>query len=109
LNEFPLTILRDYIDWSPFFHTWELRGVYPKILDHEKYGEQARKLFADAQALLDQIIKEKLLTARAVYGFFPANSDGDDVIVWKDDLRAAEAARFHFLRQQVEKQGKDAS
>jgi 5-methyltetrahydrofolate--homocysteine methyltransferase len=70
LNDFPLTILRDYIDWSPFFHTWELRGVYPKILDHEKYGEQARKLFADAQALLDQIIKEKLLTARAVYGFF---------------------------------------
>jgi 5-methyltetrahydrofolate--homocysteine methyltransferase len=108
LDDFPLHVIRDYIDWTPFFHTWELRGVYPKILDHEKYGEQARKLYADANALLDQIIAEKLLTARAVYGFFPANSDGDDVILWTDEKRESEHARLHFLRQQVEKQGNDA-
>jgi 5-methyltetrahydrofolate--homocysteine methyltransferase len=109
LDDFPLTILRDYIDWSPFFHTWELRGVYPKILDHEKYGEQARKIFADANALLDRIIEEKLLHARAVYGFFPANSVGDDVIVWTDESRTQELTRFYFLRQQTEKTGKDAA
>jgi 5-methyltetrahydrofolate--homocysteine methyltransferase len=109
LDDFPLTVLRDYIDWSPFFHTWELRGVYPKILDHEKYGEQARKIFADANALLDRIIEEKLLRARAVYGFFPANSDGDDVIVWTDETRTQELTRFHFLRQQTEKTGNDAA
>jgi 5-methyltetrahydrofolate--homocysteine methyltransferase len=109
LDDFPLTVLRDYIDWSPFFHTWELRGVYPKILDHEKYGEQARKIFADANALLDRIIDEKLLQARAVYGFFPANSDGDDVIIWTDETRTKELTRFYFLRQQTEKTGKDAA
>jgi 5-methyltetrahydrofolate--homocysteine methyltransferase len=109
LDDFPLSVLRDYIDWSPFFHTWELRGVYPKILDHEKYGEQARKIFADANALLDRMIEEKLLRARAVYGFFPANSDGDDVIVWTDETRTQELTRFYFLRQQTEKTGKDAS
>ncbi len=102
LEDFPLTELRGYIDWSPFFHTWELRGVYPKILDHEKYGEQARKLFADAQALLDRIIAEKLLRARAVYGFFPAHRDSDDVVVQN-------TTRFHFLRQQTEKTGADAA
>jgi 5-methyltetrahydrofolate--homocysteine methyltransferase len=70
---------------------------------------KARKLFADANALLDRIIKEKLITARAVYGFFPASSDGDDVIVWSDDSRSTELTRFHFLRQQVEKQGNDTA
>ncbi len=103
LEDFPLHILRDYIDWTPFFHTWELRGVYPSILNHEKYGEQARKIFADANALLDKIIAEKLLIARAIYGFFPANSVGDDVIVWTDETRTAERKRLYFLRQQVEK------
>lgn len=81
--------------------------MYPKILDHEKYGEQARKLFADANAMLDRIIAEKSLTARAVYGFFPANSDGDDVILWTDEKRDTERTRLHFLRQQVEKEGND--
>jgi 5-methyltetrahydrofolate--homocysteine methyltransferase len=109
LDDFPLTVLRDYIDWSPFFHTWELRGVYPKIFEHEKYGEQARKIFADANALLDRIIAEKLLHARAVYGFFPANSDGDDVVVWTDNTRMHELSRFYFLRQQTEKTGKDTA
>jgi len=107
LDDIPLTTLRGFIDWSPFFHTWELRGVYPKILDHEKYGEQARKIFADANTLLDRIIAEKLLRARAVHGFFPANRMGDDVIVWTDETRSAERTRFHFLRQQTEKTSSD--
>ena len=72
LDDFPLATLREFIDWTPFFHTWELKGVYPRILEHEKYGEQARQIFADANALLDAIIAEKLITARGVYGFFPA-------------------------------------
>ncbi|HEX4351689.1 MAG TPA: methionine synthase, partial [Polyangiales bacterium] len=79
LTDFPLAELREYIDWTPFFHTWELKGVYPRILEHEKYGEQARILFAEANALLDQIIEQKSIEARGVYGFFPANAIGDDV------------------------------
>ena len=71
-----------FIDWSPFFHTWELRGVYPKILQHEKHGEEARKLFADAQKLLEEIVSKKLIQPCGVYGFFPANSVGDDVEVY---------------------------
>jgi hypothetical protein len=77
--------------------------VYPKILDHEKYGEQARKIFADANAMLDQFIADGSLTARAVYGFFPANRDGDDLIVWTDETRTTERTRLHHLRQQVAK------
>jgi 5-methyltetrahydrofolate--homocysteine methyltransferase len=96
-----LAELREFIDWTPFFHTWELRGVYPKILAHEKYGEQALKIFTEANAMLDRIIAEKLLTARAVYGFFPANRIGDDIIVWTDETRTAERTRLHHLRQQV--------
>ncbi|HEX8311352.1 MAG TPA: methionine synthase, partial [Chthoniobacteraceae bacterium] len=92
-----------YIDWSPFFHTWELRGRYPAILDHEKYGEQARKLFADAQELLQTIIREKLLTPCAVYGLFPANSVGDDVELYTDESRTNVLTRLHFLRQQIAK------
>ena len=84
LDDFPLATLREYIDWTPFFHTWELKGVYPRILEHEKYGEQARQIFAEANALLDAIIDEKLLTARGVYGFFPANAVGDDVELYTD-------------------------
>ena len=82
LDDYPLEDLAAYIDWTPFFHTWELRGVYPKILDDPRQGEQARKLFEDAQVLLKRIIDEKLLTARAVYGFFPAASDGEDILVY---------------------------
>jgi 5-methyltetrahydrofolate--homocysteine methyltransferase len=104
LKDLPLATLRDYIDWSPFFHTWELRGVYPKILTHEKYGEQATKLFADAQELLDRIITEKLISANAVYGIFPANADGDDVELYTDEKREQVLTKFHFLRQQMVKE-----
>jgi 5-methyltetrahydrofolate--homocysteine methyltransferase len=91
------------IDWSPFFHTWELRGRYPAILQHEKHGAQARELFADAQKLLEQIVNEKLLAARGVYGFFPASSDGDDVVLYTDESRNDVLTTFRFLRQQIEK------
>jgi 5-methyltetrahydrofolate--homocysteine methyltransferase len=102
LEDFPLATLREYIDWTPFFHTWELRGVYPRILEHPTYGEQARKTFAEANELLDGIIAKKLLTARGVYGLFPANAVGDDVELYADEARAAVRERFHFLRQQAE-------
>ncbi len=103
LEDFPLAELRKFIDWTPFFHTWELRGVYPYILTHEKYGEQATKIFADANELLDEIIAKKLLTARAVYGFFPANATGDDVELFTDEARTDKLSTLHFLRQQMEK------
>ncbi|MEO6953811.1 MAG: methionine synthase, partial [Polyangia bacterium] len=102
LTDVPLAILREYIDWTPLFHTWELRGVYPKILQHEKYGEQARTIFAEANALLDVIVAEKRLTARAVYGLFPANAIGDDVELYTDETRTHVLLRFHFLRQQTQ-------
>jgi 5-methyltetrahydrofolate--homocysteine methyltransferase len=92
-----------FIDWSPFFHVWELRGVYPKILQHEKHGEEARKLFADAQQLLGKIVSDKLLQPRGVYGFFPANRVGDDVELYTDESRTKVLITFHFLRQQIEK------
>ena len=92
-----------FIDWSPFFHTWELRGRYPAILQHEKYGEQARRLYEDAQLLLEKIVCDNLLGLRAVYGFFPANSVGDDVEIYADKSRRTPLATFHFLRQQIEK------
>ncbi len=99
----PLEKLVDYIDWSPFFHTWELRGRYPAILDDEVVGAQARELFADAQELLHKIVAEKLLIARGVYGFWPANSLGDDLEIYRDEGRTEVLARFHFLRQQMAK------
>jgi len=99
--EVPIAELRELIDWTPFFHTWELKGVYPRILDHATYGEQARKIFADANELLDRLIRERALVARGVWALFPAASDGDDVVVWADDARVRELARFHFLRQQA--------
>ena len=92
--------LRPYIDWTPFFHTWELKGVYPRIFEHEKFGEQAKQVFADGNALLDTIVAQKLLRARGVYGLFPANAVGDDVEVFTDEARGHVQARFHFLRQQ---------
>jgi 5-methyltetrahydrofolate--homocysteine methyltransferase len=100
LEDFPLAELRDYIDWTPFFHTWELKGVYPRILEHEKYGEQARQIFAEGNALLDQIIEQKLLKAHGVYGLFPASATGDDVELYRDAARTDVLAKFHFLRQQ---------
>lgn len=98
-----LSDLVPFIDWTPFFHTWELRGVYPKILQHEKHGEEARKLFADAQKLLESMVSGKLLEPRGVYGLFPANRVGDDVELYTEESRAKVLTKFHFLRQQLEK------
>ncbi len=103
LPSVPLEELVPCVDWSPFFHTWELRGRYPAILDHPKYGAEARALFHDGRQLLDRIVREKLLTARGVYGFFPANSAGDDVEVFSGPSRDSALAAFHFLRQQMDK------
>ena len=104
LEDFPLTELREYIDWSPFFLTWELRGKYPKIFDDEYVGEEAKRLFDDANEMLDQVIANSSLTARGVYGLFPAASDAEDIVVYSDD-RSAERCRFHALRQQWERKG----
>ena len=90
-----------YIDWTPFFGVWELRGVYPKILDDQKVGASAQELFENGQALLGKVSTQDLLTPKAVYGFFAANSDGDDIAVYQDNSRQVEIARFHTLRQQT--------
>ena len=95
--------LADHIDWTPFFASWELIGRYPLILDDEIVGEAARDLFADAQVMLKRIIDEKWFTAKGVVGFWPARADGDDVIVFADEGRDTEVARFHTLRQQIKK------
>ena len=105
LSNVPLEEIVPYIDWSPFFMAWELSGKYPQILSDKVVGEQARKLFADAQAMLERLVKDRLIRANGVYGFFPANSSGDDVIVWTDTNRSAERCRFHFLRQQWQREG----
>jgi len=107
LDNFPLAELREFIDWSPFFHTWELKGVYPRILDDERQGAQARLLFADANTLLDRIVDGKLLAARGVYGFFPASAVGDDVELYVDGSRAAVQERLYFLRQQANREGSE--
>jgi 5-methyltetrahydrofolate--homocysteine methyltransferase len=99
----PLDDLVPYIDWSPFFHTWELRGRFPAILDDGEVGLQARQLFEDAQKLLQDIVNSRLITARGVYGFWPANSVGDDIEVYSDELRTEVLAVFHMLRQQMDK------
>jgi 5-methyltetrahydrofolate--homocysteine methyltransferase len=101
---YDLEELSDYIDWTPFFASWELRGKYPDILMDETVGELSRQLFADAQSLLRRIIDEKWLTARAVIGFFPANSvEGDTVELYTEEGRVEVLQKLHFLRQQVEK------
>jgi 5-methyltetrahydrofolate--homocysteine methyltransferase len=107
LDNFPLETLREFIDWSPLFQTWGLKGSYPRILENEKYGAQATQLFAEANTLLDRIVKEKLITARGVYGFFPANAVGDDVEVYTDATRTKVLERFHFLRQQANREGSE--
>jgi 5-methyltetrahydrofolate--homocysteine methyltransferase len=101
LAEYPLDELVDYIDWSPFFATWELRGQYPAILDDPRLGEPARTLFADAQELLRTIIAERKLQAAAVVGFWPANAVGDDIVVFADDTRKHPIGVVHALRQQM--------
>jgi 5-methyltetrahydrofolate--homocysteine methyltransferase len=107
LRDFPLETLLPYIDWSPFFMTWEMKGKYPRIFDDPTVGKHARELFDDAQQLLNRIVRERLLHAHAVYGFWPAASDGDDVIVYTDETRTKERLRFCMLRQQWQRPGQD--
>jgi 5-methyltetrahydrofolate--homocysteine methyltransferase len=107
LENVPLEEIRAYIDWSPFFLTWELKGKYPKILTDPKLGEAAQKLFDDAQQLLQRIVDGGLLTARGVYGFWPAASDGDDILVYADNQRDQVRCRLHGLRQQWRRQGQE--
>ncbi len=107
LEDVPLETLRPFIDWTPFFHTWELKGVFPRILEHEKYGEQARQIFAEGNALLDKLISERSIRARGVYGFFRANAVGDDVELYGAD--GQRVTRFHFLRQQAAKEDGEPS
>jgi len=95
--------LADHIDWTPFFASWELIGRFPLILEDEIVGEAAKDLFQDAQAMLKRIVEERWFTAKGVVGFWPANARGDDIVVWTDESRTVEAARFHGLRQQIAK------
>ncbi len=103
LQEIPLQDVVPFIDWSPFFWTWELKGMYPKIFENEKFGSQALELYQDAQEILKKIVEEKQFHARAVYGLWPANSVGDDIELYTDESRSKILQRFHFLRQQKEK------
>jgi 5-methyltetrahydrofolate--homocysteine methyltransferase len=101
LDDYPLAELVEYIDWSPFFATWELAGKYPTILGDAKVGAAARSLFADAQAMLRRLVDERWVAAQAVVGFWPANADGDDVLLFADEARAQPMAVLHTLRQQL--------
>ena len=100
-EDFPLRELAEYIDWSPFFHAWELRGRFPKIFDDPVVGVESRKLYEDAQILLEKILTDKRVRARGVMAFFPANSEGDDIVLYEDDARKKVRARVHGLRQQM--------
>ena len=108
LDEFPLATLREFIDWTPFFHTWGLKGVYPRILEEGDRGIQAKQLFAEGNGLLDRIVEKKSITARGVYGIFPANAVGDDVELYADCKRQNVLKTFHFLRQQANREGNEA-
>jgi len=107
LDPVPVVELIPFIDWSPFFMSWELKGKYPSIFEDAVVGEEARKLHADALAMLDRIVREGALEAKAVYGFFPANAVGDDIALYVDESRSAERGRVHTLRQQWERKGQD--
>jgi 5-methyltetrahydrofolate--homocysteine methyltransferase len=104
IDAFPLEQLVPAIDWTFFFHVWELKGKFPAILDHPELGEAARDLYANGRELLDRIVTERLLEARGVYGFWPANADGDDIVLFADDERDEELVRFPMLRQQADHQ-----
>ena len=108
-HDYPLQDLVDYIDWTPFFLAWELRGAYPAILDNPTYGREARTLLRDARNLLQKIIANRAITARAVIGFWPANSIGDDVQLYTDQTRRRDLATLHFLRQQTDKSNQRAN
>ena len=101
-HQYSLAELRRYIDWQPFFNAWEMKGSFPDILNNPASGPAARKLYEDAQAMLDRIVEERWLTANGVIGFFPANSVGDDVEVYLDDARTERLTVLHHLRQQGE-------
>ncbi len=103
LRDVDLATLAGYIDWGPFFQTWDLAGSYPKILDDERVGEAARSVFHDGRAMLDRIVAEKWLSANAVFGLFPANAVGDDIEIYADETRATVAMSWHNLRQQHER------
>ena len=103
LRNFPLADIVPFIDWTFFFNAWELKGRFPQILDHPRYGEAARELYANAQEMLDRIVTENLLRAHATWGFWPADTDGDDIVLYADDRRDQELMRFNMLRQQEEK------
>ncbi len=105
LENFPLATLREFIDWSPFFHTWGMKGIYPRIFEHKEQGEHARQIFTEGASLLHHILEKNLITARGVYGFFPANAVGDDIELYTDDTRETVLERFHFLRQQSNREG----
>jgi 5-methyltetrahydrofolate--homocysteine methyltransferase len=105
IKNIPLAEIRPYIDWSPFFMAWELKGKYPEIFKDDHVGQEAQNLFGDAEQLLDRIVDDQLLTANACYAFWPAGSEGDDIVLFTDDTRAEELARFHLLRQQWERKG----
>jgi 5-methyltetrahydrofolate--homocysteine methyltransferase len=105
IEDLPLAELVPHIDWSPFFSSWQLIGKYPRIFEDKVVGEEARKLFDDAQSELKQLLADNSLRATAVYGFWPANSDGDDIILWTDETRSTELMRFPMLRQQWERVG----
>src|SRR6266513_5699898 len=102
-DAYDLAELAEYIDWTPFFQTWELTGRFPAILDDPKIGEVARSLYDDARKMLDLIVKGKWFKARATIGFWPANAEGDDIAVFADEGRTKKIATFHTLRQQLEK------
>jgi 5-methyltetrahydrofolate--homocysteine methyltransferase len=104
LRDFPLSELVPFIDWSPFFHTWEMRGRYPDLLKDPVRGPAAQELFDNAQELLSEIVDRKLFSAHAIYGFYPANSEGDDIVLYTDATRKQELERLHTLRQQKESQ-----
>jgi 5-methyltetrahydrofolate--homocysteine methyltransferase len=103
ITGFDLATLARYIDWTPYFSGWELAGRFPMILEDDKIGEAARGLWSDTQVMLQRLIGEQWLRPRGVVGFWPANSDGDDIVVWEDETRTKEKARFFTLRQQMEK------
>ncbi len=103
LTDYPIVELIDYIDWTPFFTTWELKGKYPAILDDAKFGQVARSLYGDARAMLDKIVAERWFTASAAFGFWPALAEGDDILVFADEARRTPVATLHTLRQQLSK------
>src|SRR5690554_4781222 len=95
-----LETLLEYMDWTPFFFSWELRCPFPEVLTHPDFGETARELYANAQRMLKEIIADKLLVANGVYGIFPANADGDDILLYEDETRTTVKERLCMLRQQ---------